>query len=711
MPLIDLKTNLKDLKYGRDKYQGGSSKQPFVAAAIPATNEPLPTGELFVDVNVSGSADVDTSKVKKAATIGAIVGGVVGIATGGILAPAAILTGAATGAAIGGGVGILSGDNNFDLDVSTDISYKRAQAGTGGADFIIRGNLLLPNALVDDVTRLTKFFKSTNGVLFTIKQNLLSRIAARPEYVKFGVFSGGGLLNEGIYTPIGTILGAVGSPFGFHPNKQGINPLAGLGNLFVGQRYAEKVFDDNSKIQLLLDSNDNLKNRLYGLYYYKISKQFTGPIRSTSTEGRLLNQNDISDNDNFILSYQGGPNAPLGIGKTSISYATDNTGTPLSVAKKGINYTTDSSITRNFATLDYNQISTLGNTNRNGYFTQIDFRVTLKDQIAMAANSGYPISTLPSESLYKSKNIESRTKKGDPGNPYDKNIASYTIGDPDYIGTWIQTYPNGKRVEVKTPYGYVGAASPNSYDELNAFGFGDLKSNASGPDPFQDLVEFKIQIIDNVNPSTSPITIRFRALLDTISDAYTSDWDSISYVGRGEKFYTYKGFDRKFSLGWTVAATSKFEITAIYRKLNFLASICAPNYSSNGYMGGNIIKLTVGGYLYEQPGIITGLRLEMNNENDTWEIAIDDDGNIDRTAKQLPHIVRVKGFEFIPIHDFRPEIQKLNDFDPDNLSSINKVFGPQKYISLQNFTDSNWELSNQTLDTSVIPDNNSSQIG
>jgi hypothetical protein len=39
----------------------------------------------------------------------------------------------------------------------------------------------------------------------------------------------------------------------------------------------------------------------------------------------------------------------------------------------------------------------------------------------------------------------------------------------------------------------------------------------------------------------------------------------------------------------------------MYKKLNYLASICAPDYSANGYMRGNIITLTIGGYFYEQP--------------------------------------------------------------------------------------------------------------
>lgn len=38
MALIDLKTNLKSLKYGSDRPGGGSSGQPYIQTAIPPTN-------------------------------------------------------------------------------------------------------------------------------------------------------------------------------------------------------------------------------------------------------------------------------------------------------------------------------------------------------------------------------------------------------------------------------------------------------------------------------------------------------------------------------------------------------------------------------------------------------------------------------------------------------------------------------------------------
>ena len=100
----------------------------------------------------------------------------------------------------------------------------------------------------------------------------------------------------------------------------------------------------------------------------------------------------------------------------------------------------------------------------------------------------------------------------------------------------------------------------------------------------------------------------------------------------------------------------------MYKKLNYLASSLTPEYSPNGYMRGNMVQLTIGGYLYEQPGVITGLTYNIE-ENTPWEIGINDTGEFDSNVKELPHVLRVTGFNFIPIHRFRPELQNdLNDY-------------------------------------------------
>jgi hypothetical protein len=120
-----------------------------------------------------------------------------------------------------------------------------------------------------------------------------------------------------------------------------------------------------------------------------------------------------------------------------------------------------------------------------------------------------------------------------------------------------------------------------------------------------------------------------------MSDSYDAEWNPVKYLGRGENFYNYNGFTRQISLSWTVAAQSKQELIPMYKKLNYLASSLTPDYSGLGYMKGNMIQLTVGGYIYEQPGVMTSLTY--NIEEDTpWEIGINTTGSSDSSVKELP---------------------------------------------------------------------------
>ena len=87
-------------------------------------------------------------------------------------------------------------------------------------------------------------------------------------------------------------------------------------------------------------------------------------------------------------------------------------------------------------------------------------------------------------------------------------------------------------------------------------------------------------------------------------------------------------------------------------------------------MRGNLATLTVGGYLYEQPGIINKFKLPSPRRITIGEIAIptksgtsNNNGILsDRSVKEMPHMIKVTGFNFIPIHEFTPRTQQ-NKFD------------------------------------------------
>ncbi len=175
-----------------------------------------------------------------------------------------------------------------------------------------------------------------------------------------------------------------------------------------------------------------------------------------------------------------------------------------------------------------------------------------------------------------------------------------------------------------------------------------------------------------------------------MDDNYNAEWNGFKYMGRGENFYRYNGFTRNINLGWTVAAQSKEELIPMYQKLNFLASSLAPDFSDSGYMRGNLAVLTVGGYLFEQPGIINSINYSVPTES-PWEIGISDTAGFDNTVKELPHIIRVTGFSFTPIHTFVPKLQKntYEGFYGDTNGGIDKAisgFGKERFIALSKDT-------------------------
>jgi hypothetical protein len=107
-------------------------------------------------------------------------------------------------------------------------------------------------------------------------------------------------------------------------------------------------------------------------------------------------------------------------------------------------------------------------------------------------------------------------------------------------------------------------------------------------------------------------------------------------------------------------------------------------------MRGNLVQLTIGGYLYEQPGFITGLTYEMG-EDSPWEIGIGTTpGSEDGTVKELTQIIRVTGFSFTPIQNFIPRKQQLRfstnttTTTGDDTGFVSSYPGNERFISLAN---------------------------
>jgi hypothetical protein len=113
----------------------------------------------------------------------------------------------------------------------------------------------------------------------------------------------------------------------------------------------------------------------------------------------------------------------------------------------------------------------------------------------------------------------------------------------------------------------------------------------------------------------------------------------------------------------------------------------AGDYSPSGYMEGNLVDLTIGGYFWEQPGFFTSLNTTFPDKS-TYEIGIPDNvspsernrgQSIDtsKSVKELPHYLEVSA-AFTPIEKFAPRKQQ-NKFD--NNGGLEE-YGQERFINL-----------------------------
>ena len=781
--IVSLRTNLKSLKYGKDRTDGGDSNQPYITTPIPDSDAPRKNGGEF-------------------------------------------------------------------------------------EDFLLRGGVGAPIDALTDVVRLGKYFtdfKNINGLLFIAKQNLLSRVS--PATQASGNQSTnnkwkGAALNEGVYTPLSTLAQAGINFLGGHVDKQGLNPFKGV----------TTYSDVHEKV--IGSPGTGEGNRLVDLTTSNKGK-FTGPE---------------------IFSYSGGPNSIVGIGKTRINFATDNTGAvikvlgnesftksysknetgvlnsntnrdvlkdefkqPLGVSEKyatitngeinfdgfggdiyateGGGYTgqlaavskatgvwtplanseestgetfnlalgkvitpsiynrtpnptdlfvypepedlKDASGLYGFISQDYFDVGTVTGDDgislqqnlTNPYATGVKGTLATKKYIKKNFKTQNPtdlfqfptgstnytklglkslvtsidksngITWGPSNftpgvyitgSLVNSNRIEdqgtnvytqelinvqniSTTNKTNPGSGIQnfqvellkgKKDSTIMSVSPDYTDAKNKSIegPTDSRINYVSPgqkgnkYSYTkgkfvnGSSTPSITDRINALPLykssnvaATEEGNAGG---FKnDLVKFRIASVDTNNPSKK-VYMHFRAYIDSFDDQYSANWNAQKYMGRGENFYKYDSFDRNVNLSFTVAAQSKPEIMVMYRKLNYLASNLAPDYTNAGFMSGPLVQLTLGGWCYELPGFISALTLSVPQES-PWEIAINDEGNFDKTVKEVPHIVKVTGFSFKPIHTFRPAKMDLTNpmTSPQPNLADNNTYGDERYLALKATND------------------------
>jgi len=501
-------------------------------------------------------------------------------------------------------------------------------------DFLLRGGALRPTIVTRNTSRLVKFltdFQTGDGVSFIAKQNLLARL--NPPSI--------GEPNR-IYSPIAAnTIAQTANPTGtIHFNKDGLNLSTPYNNT-----YERRTFNQNADFPN--------RNRLVKLTNNKIAGK-------TSSISLIYGVTNVPGN---ILTYNGGAGSIGGFGTTKINRVsvTDQNSSYIQLGN-GISGARDNTTTPNLSFTN-RTISNLSSTSPisgtrvyQSEATTIltDFREQIKEDNPVAA-------TKLVSSNYRDFNRQSTYRITDSGNRSFIRTDQYK-GAEDQQGNLISD-----PVTMKSIY---------SSDEVDK----EMRNS--------DFIKFWIARLDNDSTNGKKEYIHLRAYLSGISDNFQADFNDFKYVGRAETFKTYKGFDRSFSFTLKVAALSKVELAPIITKLNYIASLTAPDYSSGGFMRSNIVYLTLGDYLANVPGFIESVNITIPDDT-SFEIARGADGEPEETTvdgtqvktQQLPKYAEMQ-INFKPIHSILPEVgarfigqggrtvpSPLTDTDTDNATN------------------------------------------
>lgn len=581
MPLIDFKTDLKSLRYGSDKPNGGSSSQPYIQSPIPDS----------FNSNLSNEA-------------------------------AAMF-------------------NSYYETNRTSLDFPIR----GGRLIEVGGNIYSTPSNDIDRIRIQNFLKdSPRGTTFIQKQKGLQLTNPNTQ-VPNTIQNVGGLFNVDnqvlpvtrTYNPANTIAQVAAQGTGAHFNRHGTSPT-----LYESPQttYGYIVANNNTPSQNRLTILAYLKLRDVGNTQFKVDDILNGGLSLQS-----VNSLGIAVAQNQILNYQGGPGSNYGIGSTIIRRATSTV--PAKVYSQ--------------AAFTYEQIAdqdTRAGNDPNKVAIQ-DFRTQLDSSVV-------------AQSDYFNYSMERRLNIGNPGeNSYPKVVYNSII--------------------------------PPAVDKLNAldYFYYDAKKNTpwqAGGEDTGDIIKFAFECMSNDDPDNA-IALVFRAFLDgAIQDTNTAEFSSFKYLGRGETFKTYQGFTRDVSFAFKILVQSRSEMRPLYRKLNHLISQVYPDYSPvSNFMRGNVVRLTIGDYLYRVPGFLNNVNVTLNTDVG-WEIALNEYDDSD--VAQAPFVVNIS-CGFSPILDILPRRENyknpyipliMNDgflagsVDSDQTTTVNTPLQQEEIIRFQRTT-------------------------
>lgn len=661
MPLIDLKTDLKSLKYGKDRPGGDNSGQPYIETDI----NKIDTG--FNRFRMTKFDD------------GLIRGGAVGALNASVVDTIRI--------------------GKFLTDLPKGPLFIAKQVGLQLSNPQLESKKLR----TDNPTSGGGLLRNVGNFILNTANKLVNAVGPTRIY------------NLGINTLAQVPVNA----FGVHLNRHGLLPVQNEDTKYInvaeynnyGDGRNNRLVGYKNKFQLGDNTPTPTQNRNVINTFNNIL-QAVGALTRTPLAPIKTNPQQLT-----INSYISGPNSVYGIGNTTIRrYSFTEDGTKINFAKTrnyvsqtvprikinqtfdfGVSNFTQSSL--NPSRFDLKQETNIISSSFQNYIASKD-DINTKDSIkwngSLTAGNDLGLSKISGSNLPTDSNnivtslsqnsvvysnpiakkyseLQSQIEKQKTSNQFgiygdltsinkNNNETSSLNNNTNFLpsSTSNPVYFNGySTVTVNIPWNEatrekrVGSGKRDSINLTPIFSAGagtigdvpPITIPGTNVQTINDLVKFRIQALNGDNPSQARWMV-FRAYITQFSDNTDASWNSFKYTGRGEDFYIYGGFSRKIQIGFKVAALSAEEMEPMYQKLNFLMGNIMPDYNNDGLMRGPMVKMTVGNWIDGQDGILNSVGYTIPNDS-PWEIAINEPTG-DKRQLVLPHIVEVS-MAFTPI--------------------------------------------------------------
>ncbi len=120
--------------------------------------------------------------------------------------------------------------------------------------------------------------------------------------------------------------------------------------------------------------------------------------------------------------------------------------------------------------------------------------------------------------------------------------------------------------------------------------------------------------------------IPFRASIKGLSESGNGSWEEMPFIGRGDKLYSYNGFNRNLSMNINVVIGSVIELAPTWQRINYLTTLIKPaNYTTSKYNGAMnrfmvppMVMLTIGDLYKDQPVLIQTITMTVPDDA-IWE--------------------------------------------------------------------------------------------